>query len=224
MSDWSATAVAAVIPARPHEPFLGAAIRSALSQPEVVEVLVATCQSTSPTAQLVRDHPDPRVRLVRSHGSSAGENLDAAVAAVSAPWVAFLDADDMWPAGRIGTGLRAADAAPCVQIVAGRQQFMDETGCVLSVITPAPLLGTVLVRHEAIDQIGPFGDGMVAQMRWLLRAAEIGIPTLELSEVTLLRRSHAGNVSRVHRGDLHQAYLTLARQRITRQRTSRGGA
>ncbi|MBB3748113.1 glycosyltransferase involved in cell wall biosynthesis [Mycolicibacterium sp. BK634] len=224
MPDHSHTAVAAVIPARPNEPFLGEAIESTLAQPEVVEVLVATHQSDSPTAQLVRDHPDPRVRLVCSHGPSAGENLDAAVLHTTAPWLAFLDADDRWPTGRISTGLRAAGAAPGTQLVIGRQQAMDENGCLLSAIAPAPILGAVLARRDAVDHIGPFGNSLVAQMRWLLRAAELGVPALELSDVTLFRRSHAGNLSRVHRPELHQAYLSLARERVAGQRHTSGGS
>ena len=55
-------------------------------------------------------------------------------------------------------------------------------------------------------------------MRWLVRARELGIPTVELHEVVLYRRGHAGNLSRVQRPELHRAYLTLARECAARQR------
>ena len=52
------------------------------------------------------------MRLALSAGPSAGESLDAGVAQIAAPWLAFLDADDCWPAGRLAAGLHAAGAAP----------------------------------------------------------------------------------------------------------------
>lgn len=212
--------VAVVIPARPIEPFLQEAVDSVLCQPEVGELVVATHLDGSPTARLTTQYPDSRVRLVISSGPSAGENLDAGVARTAATWLAFLDADDCWPTGRIACGLRAVATAPGTELVLGYQQAMTADSTLLPSTAPAPLLGAALITRAAADRIGPFGAGIIAQMRWLLRARELGVRTVELTDVVLHRRGHASNLSRTQRSELHGAYLGLARERAARQRDS----
>jgi hypothetical protein len=215
--------VAVVIPARPTEPFLLEAVDSALRQPEVDELVVATHLDGSPSAQLITEHPDSRVRLVISSGPSAGENLDAGLARTTAKWLAFLDADDCWPAGRVAIGLRAVDAAPGTELVLGRQRAMTADSQLLSAAAPAPLLGAVLISRAAADRIGPFGADIIAQMRWLLRARELGVPTVEVADVVLHRRGHADNLTRTQRPELHRAYLALARERAALQQGAHDG-
>lgn len=210
-----------VIPARPTEPYLREAVESVLDQPEVVMLVVATHEQHSPTTRLVASFPDPRVRVVISQGPSAGANLDAGVARTDAPWLAFLDADDRWPANRLDIGLRAA-VARGAHLVLGGQQAMGADGCLLDVTARAPLLGAALVTREASQRIGPFGEDLVAQMRWLVRAREIGIAIVEVEDVMLQRRVHDGNLSRIQRTELHRAYLALARERAAAQSRSGG--
>lgn len=215
--------VAVVIPARPMEPFLLEAVDSVLRQPEVDELVVATHLDDSPTARLITGHPDPRVHLVISSGPSAGENLDAGVARTAATWLAFLDADDCWPAGRIAVGLRAVGAAPGTELVIGRQRAMTADSQLLPAVAPAPLLGAALISHAAADRIGPFGADIIAQMRWLLRAREHGVSTVELTDVMLHRRGHANNLTRTQRPELHRAYLALAREHAARRQGAHDG-
>jgi len=212
-------ATAVVIPARPSEQFLDAAVTSVLAEPEVTQLVVATHDGNSPTAQLVHRHPDPRICLVLSGGPSAGENLDAGVAQTKEPWLAFLDADDCWSAGRLSTALAAARRTPGTELVFGRQRAMTTAGALLAATAPAPLLGAALITRKAAHRIGPFGNSLIAQMRWLVRARELAIPTIVLEEVVLHRRRHAGNLSLVRRPELHRAYLVLARERTARTRS-----
>lgn len=215
-------ATAVVIPARPSEPFLGEAIASVLAEPEVTQLIVATHYGGSPTAQLVDRHPDPQIRLALSGGPSAGENLDAGVAQAKEPWLAFLDADDCWSPGRLATALAAVRRTPGTELVLGRQRAMTADGALLGVTAPAPLLGAALITRAAADRIGSFGDSLIAQMRWLLRARELAIPTIVLDEVVLHRRRHTGNLSLLRHTELHQAYLLLARERSAAARNGNG--
>jgi glycosyltransferase involved in cell wall biosynthesis len=214
--------VAVVIPARPNEPFLAEAVASVLWQPEVVELAVATHHTGSPTAVLAAEHPDPRVHLVISRGPSAGANLDAGIAATTAPWLAFLDADDLWPPGRIAAGLRAAQSVEGIDLIIGRLQEMDAEGKLLDAIVPAPVPGTALITRTAAEEVGPFGEDLIAQMRWMVRARELGIAAIELDRVMLHRRAHSSNLSRLRRPELQRAYLTLAREHASRRRRAEG--
>lgn len=217
MADLPTSGVAVIIPARPVEPFLNEAVDSALCQPEVVELVIATHQRDSATTQLVAGHHDARVRLVLSGGPSAAENLNAGIAATAAPWLAFLDADDRWPHGRIAAGLRAASASPGTRLVLAQHQAMTADGLLFG-DAQWSLLGAALVTREAADQIGQFDSSLIAPMRWMVRARDLHIATVELPEVLLHRREHADNLTRRERPDLHQAYLTFARERAARRR------
>lgn len=217
MADMPTSGVAVVIPARPAEPFLNEAVDSVLCQPEVVELAVATHHSDSPTAQLAATHPDSRVRLALSGGPSAAENMNAGIAATAAPWLAFLDADDRWPPGRIAAGLRAARATPGTRLVLAQHQAMTADGLVFG-DAQWSLLGAALIAREAADQIGWFDSSLIAPMRWMVRARDLGIATVELPQVLLHRREHADNLTRRERPELYQAYLTFARERAVRRR------
>ena len=223
VTEVSVSEVAVVIPARPTEPFLAEAMESVLCQPEVVELAIATHHSGSQTARLAATHPDARVRLAVSDGPFAGENLDAGIAATTAPWLAFLDADDLWPAGRIAAGLSAAATTEGTELVVGRQMEMDVDGRLLDRTAPAPMPGAALITRAAAVRVGRFGADLIAQMRWMVRARELGIPSVELDAVVLHRRAHAGNLSRLQRPELQQAYLALARERAMRQRKAGEG-
>jgi succinoglycan biosynthesis protein ExoU len=93
---------------------LAEAIRSALAQPEAREVLIIDDASTDGTAQLAAglDDGSGRLRyhrLAQNSGPAAARNVGLALAA--SPWVAVLDADDLFLPGRLGKLLaHAADA------------------------------------------------------------------------------------------------------------------
>lgn len=95
--------VAVIIPAHNACRTIGQAIRSALAEPEVTEVVVIDDASTDDTAGAARDADDGSGRLrvmalPRNAGPARARNL--AIAASSAPWIAILDSDDVFLPGR----------------------------------------------------------------------------------------------------------------------------
>src|SRR5829696_5642514 len=89
--------VSVVIPTRNRSQLLSRTLQSALNQEEVaVEVVVVDDGSDNRDA-LVPEIEDTRVRLVRHRqrrGPAAARNTG--IEAARAPWVAFLDDDDLW--------------------------------------------------------------------------------------------------------------------------------
>ena len=106
--------VAILIAAYNAEATIERAIRSALAQPEVVEVCVIDDASADNTREAARasDPGDGRLVVLRQEqnaGPSAARNRGLNV--ISADWVGILDADDFLLPGRIGKMLdSAADA------------------------------------------------------------------------------------------------------------------
>jgi succinoglycan biosynthesis protein ExoU len=104
--------VAVIIAAHNASATIGAAVRSALCQPQTREILVvddASDDTTGATALAAADG-DTRLRVLRSDrniGPAAARNI--AIAASTAPVLALLDADDLFLDGRLGRLLAQPD-------------------------------------------------------------------------------------------------------------------
>ena len=91
--------VAVIIPAYNAQGYIAAALESVKRQTvRPAEVIVVDDGSTDTTANVATD-AGARVLSQRNLGPSAARN--AGVAATSAPWIAFLDADDHWAADKL---------------------------------------------------------------------------------------------------------------------------
>lgn len=101
--------VTVVIPSRDRWQLLRTALASALAQRDVdVAVVVVDSSSTGQTSSELRALRDERVRVLRldrSTGVSAARNVGLLHA--NAPWVAFLDDDDVWAPGHLSSMLDA---------------------------------------------------------------------------------------------------------------------
>jgi glycosyltransferase involved in cell wall biosynthesis len=109
--------VAIVIPTRDRWPLMRMALASALAQEDVdAHVLVVDDGSVDRTPGELGALDDARVQVLRHdrpEGVSAARNLG--LAHVVAPWVAFLDDDDVWAPGYLAAMLdavRASDVDP----------------------------------------------------------------------------------------------------------------
>jgi glycosyltransferase involved in cell wall biosynthesis len=126
--------VSVVIPTRNRRELLLRSVASALGQEGVaLEVIVVDDGSDDGTAEAVTGLCTRKVRLVRhrtNRGVSAARN--AGIAHARAPWVAFLDDDDLWAPTKLAAQLTAV-AAP-IGGAGGRASRGPEwscTGCVL---------------------------------------------------------------------------------------------
>jgi glycosyltransferase involved in cell wall biosynthesis len=93
-----------VIPVFGRQEEVQRAVRSVLSQDVDLEVLVVDDGSPTPISLEL-----PRVKVLRhgvNKGAAAARN--AGVAAARTDWIAFLDSDDVWPAGSLRPRLEAA--------------------------------------------------------------------------------------------------------------------
>jgi glycosyltransferase involved in cell wall biosynthesis len=109
--------IAVVIPSRDRWPLLRTAIAGALAQQDVdVQVIVVDDGSTDQTAAELAALDDARLLVLRNdrpQGVAAARNLG--LAHVTAPWVAFLDDDDVWAPGYLASmigAIRTCELAP----------------------------------------------------------------------------------------------------------------
>jgi hypothetical protein len=222
MSESLLPSVAVLVAAYNAEPFVGQAVRSALAQDypaDRLHVVVVDDGSTDGTAAVVaaiaEDHPE-RVTLVRqeNRGSVGAVNRAAAErVAAEADLLAILDADDAWPADKMGAQAAVFAARPEVGLVYTDMRVIDADGAVLqeswlSDVRPPTGRGlptflrenlvtgsSIVVRGTLRDVLFPIPDEM-AWADWWLAAR-----TAQFSEIAYLPiprtlyRFHATNMS-----------------------------
>jgi glycosyltransferase involved in cell wall biosynthesis len=180
--------VGIVIPTRDRWPLLRTALASALAQEGIdVQVVVVDDASTDGTPGELEALKDPRVLVLRhawQKGVSAARNLG--LAHVTAPWVAFLDDDDVWAPGHLAAMLnsvRTSDVDPeRVGLVFSGHLDVDR-GRFLIGVTQAESASAVLeafqdginliggpsrvvLRTEAVREVAGFDLGLSTVADW----------------------------------------------------------
>lgn len=224
--------VSVVIPAYNAEHYLREAIDSVLCQTvPPTEIIVVDDGSTDGTAAIV-DGYGPAIRYLHQPQSGSGAARNRGVEAARGIFLAFLDADDWWPAEKLAMQLGIFDADPEVELVyAHVKQFYspelsEETRqSIVCPEEPAPghLPGTMLIRRETFLRVGPFGEswGVGEGVDWHMRAVEMGLNMLMLPDVLLWRRLHENNLGRrqrAARGD----YVRILKAALDRRRAEHG--
>jgi len=205
--------VSVVIPCYNAERFVGEAIESALSQsPPPAEVIVVDDGSDDGSVRVSRSFGE-RVRLLSSAHAGVGAARNAGLLAAREDLVAWLDADDVWEAGKLADQIPSFDD-PAVGLVYGQMRRFGPGG----LGPPWPMnppqgdiferlylqrnfipTSTVIVRRQALVDAGGF-DGAVAQAEdldaWLRVAARWSV--VAVPRVLCRYRVHASQVSRDH--------------------------
>jgi glycosyltransferase involved in cell wall biosynthesis len=104
--------VTVVIPTRDRWQMLSRTLRTVLTQDVALEVVIVDDASVDETPLRLAEVRDPRVRTIR-HDRSEGvaRSRNDAIAEARAPWVAFLDDDDLWAPHKLRLQLEAVKAA-----------------------------------------------------------------------------------------------------------------
>lgn len=130
----SSPLVSVCVPARDAERFLAEALASALAQDVALELLVCDDGSRDGTLRVAESFAaaDPRVRVVRHErprGVVAARN--ALLGTASAPYVAWLDADDALLPGALAGSVALLERRADVALVHGGAEIVEESGRVL---------------------------------------------------------------------------------------------
>lgn len=214
--------VSAVIPAYNAQAHISACLNSVLAQTGnfSLEIIVVDDGSTDSTAEIVGQYAGVQFLRQANAGPSAARNRG--IEAATGDVVAFLDADDLWPAGKLQAQLDILQAHPEVALVFGdcrqfngngmRQQTeFEAAGFGRAAWGPGPLLsrayarllennavttGSVLVRRTALAEAGGFAEDLrlVEDLDLWLRIARHH-PLAWSAAECLHRRRHDSNIS-----------------------------
>ncbi len=219
--------VSALVPVWNGAPFLAEAIDSILAQqPAVDEIVVIDDGSTDASGDIARGF-GPRVRCVRREHAGLAATRNAAVREATGDLVAFLDADDRWPPGRLARLLQALAEDPGCDIAQGRLQRLvhDDRTARWELVNEswrAPNVATALIRRSAFALVGPFDEGVAGadDVDWLLRAKERGVREIQVDAITLHYRRHGGNMTNDVAADQARLLRVLGRAVVRRRAAS----
>jgi GT2 family glycosyltransferase len=208
--------VSVVIPTYNHARFLPAALRSVLAQTEPRwEAIVVNNYSQDDTVSVVDSFGDARIRLVNfaNHGVIAASR-NHGIALTAAPYIAFLDSDDVWYPEKlarclqrmaqgfdlvchaerwIGPGTRTREVAYGPEARATYRSLLYEGNCIST--------SAVVVKREYVERAGRFSEEaayITAEDYDLwLNLAKVGTRMGFVPEVLGEYLIHDGNQSRV---------------------------
>lgn len=226
--------VSVIMPARNAARFIAAAIDSVITQCfSRWELIVVDDGSEDDTAQIAGRYAalDTRIRLLRLPHRRLAEARNAGIRASSAPWVAFLDSDDLWHPEKLSRQVAISNSGIADLIFTGcRMFFSDEPpgrpSCQVSGSWSGAemyrlladrnrfAVSSVMVSREALDCSGLFDAdprcfGVEDYDLWLTLARN-GIRFHGLPDLLTSYRVHEGSLSRNVRlmiESMHQVML-----------------
>ena len=172
-----------VIPTYNLAQFLAGAVESVRAQgwPDV-EIIVVDDGSTDDTERLLeRLSRDADVRCFRQENAGASSARNRGIQEARKSWIAFLDADDFWMAGKLAAQFEALERKPSAAFsyTDERLRFEDgtESDRASRATDDAPLLPqmlagnifatpTALVRRECFDAVGLFDTRLRTGEDW----------------------------------------------------------
>jgi glycosyltransferase involved in cell wall biosynthesis len=222
--------VAVVVTAFDADAFIDDALRSALEQTVAPRRIVVVDDGSTDTPAARADAIDARITVVRRAHEGIGPSRNAGLALVDMPFVALLDADDVWLPTKLELQLDAFAADPTRDAVFTMfDEFVDpDHPPAPGTRTPrthqsAALSSGALLRRDVVDRLGPFAPGANADwVGWWARARALGVVEHVVPEVLYRRRLHSTNNSAVQR-DHGESFVAVARQHLQQLRARTQG-
>jgi len=221
--------VSCILPAYNAERWIAESLRSVFAQTyRPLEAIVVDDGSTDHTAEVVATFGEEVIGLKQPNAGPAVA-LNRGIRASRGEFLAFLDADDLWPPTKLELQVarlrERPELAACYGLV---QNFWDESVKIEEdtlrghrIMDPLPGLvtGTLLARRSTFGRVGLFENRRHAYaLEWALRLRDADLAHEILPEVLLLRRYHDANMSRAGGADSREQVLDLLKRSIDARR------
>jgi len=173
----AAPRVSVIVPAYNVAPYIRQAVESALRQTLAsLEVIVVDDGSTDGTVAQLSGLADPRLRLIEQRHAGVCASRNTGVGLACAPYIGFLDGDDLWLPEKLGRHLAVLETRPEIDLTFSLSRVIDEAGVELhympvhrggvtgfrELLAESPIRNgsTVVLRREALLRAGPFDPAL----------------------------------------------------------------
>jgi len=206
--------VAVIIPAYNQSQYLRQAIQSVLDQTFIDwEAVIVDDGSSDDTRNVAHSFTDSRLRYIyqENRGLSAARNTG--IRSSTAPYLSFLDSDDMFLPEKLALLLDALEQQPELGMVAGQAIPVDENNQRVGKIMDTPLpqqperlllgnplhVGSVLLRRSWQEQAGFFDESLRSYEDWdmWLRLSVLGCRMSYVNKPVSLYRFHTAQMTRI---------------------------
>lgn len=220
--------VSVLIPVYNGERYLAESIGSALAQGyRPLEIVVMDDGSTDGTRSIAQSF-GASLRYEPQTRAGIGAARNRAVELACGPYLAFLDADDLWIENKIELQMDFFLHDPSLDAVFAHvrhfhspelpDEVKNKTHCPPGAM-PGYYATTMMIARAAFARVGRFETGwQVGEfIDWYARAVQLGLKSALAPEVLALRRLHAGNQSLVERS-AQSDYLRVVKASLDRRR------
>jgi glycosyltransferase involved in cell wall biosynthesis len=219
--------VSVILPVYNGEEFLVDAIASIQQQDyRPLEIILVDDGSTDQTARIAVDF-QADVHYVYQSNSGPASARNRGLTLAQGHFVAFLDADDLWPTNKLRFQIDFLNAHPQVEIALGRVQCMHLMRTNHSKPEFKPFrepavifnVGAAVIRKSVFNRVGYFDESMrySEDVDWFMRVRESDIPLVILDDVGLFYRIHEHNMT-LNREISMFTFKTALKKSIDRRR------
>ncbi|RAZ91660.1 glycosyltransferase family 2 protein [Mesorhizobium hawassense] len=218
-----------VIPAYNASATIAETLRSVAAQTLPPELVVVVDDGSSDDLAAAVSGIDLPLRLLRQDNTGPGSATNRGIAALSTPFIATLDADDLWLPGKIAAQLAHLERFPATSgVFTHMRSFRDgEPDAMAPTAVAGWVRSTMLIRQEVAQSIGAMVDppgGRGEMIDWISRAREAGFVLDMLDETLALRRIRPGSLSYGRDTARDRGYLEVARLAMLRRAQSKAGS
>ena len=209
------------------EKYIEETLRSVLSQTLFpTEIFIIDDSSEDQTIEIIKSF-DFDIQIFQNVRSGLSAALNQAIPLAKTPYLAFLDADDLWLPTKQEKQIRFLNDYPDIEVVSSaalnfkKNAISDQTFESSRQFLPSRLFTASTFRRETFSKYGLLdeNDGHFGWLYgWWSRAREAGIQCGQLEEVLFHRRIHETNSWVLQKELATKTLIQIARQNISRNK------
>jgi len=210
--------VSVVIPAFNAAGYIGAALESVLQQRSgEQQVIVVDDGSTDDTPRILAGF-GARITVVRQENRGPAAARNAGLDLSEGEFITFIDADDLWPHGRLDGHLAYLRSHPGTEVLLGAiQHVRDVDGGWEPYGEPfhAMSLPSGIFRRDLFLSVGRLDESLFycEDVDWFFRARRAGVALAKTPEIGLYHRRHRHNLTNRKSRVREHTLKVLARHR-----------
>ncbi len=221
--------ISIIIPVYNAEKYVKDAIESVLAQDYVnMEIICVNDGSTDNSLQVLKSYEGVVQTVNSEKNGGIGDARNRGIKLAKGEYIAFIDADDVWEAGKLRAQLDFLESHPDVDMCFTYMkcfispELPDEVKNI-RYCNPDPVAGCVasaaLIKSESFKRVGLFDPvWRVGEfIDWLAKAQDVGLKVGVLKDVLVHRRIHDTNTG-IRERSSHGDYIKIVRESLRRKK------